>query len=189
MEQASSGAGRVPPAFGRLKSSALRCSQNSRGRSPHSWSRLCCGWTAGPCAGHVASVGTSRLGSRAAAGGAAVGVRILWEAWEGVRAWVPWVACPKPGLDEVPEWVTGLSARRGCRVTASSGATHPGRPPWPCTSDTPSLGLGPGPPSSPLRPPCLHQSGQRHPKAHLPRFRIRHRERRGGSRRQSVNEA
>lgn len=88
-----------------------------------------------------------------------------------VCARVVWVARPKPGLDGVPEWVTGTQC--SARVQGDSQLCphpSPGGPcRWPCTSDTPSPGLHPGSRSS-----HPHQSGQRRAEAHLPRFSIRH---------------
>lgn len=72
-----------------------------------------------------------------------------------VCARVVWVARPKPGLDEVPEWVTGT--RCLARVQGDSQLCphpSPGGPcRWPCTSDTPSPGLHPGSRSSPRSRP------------------------------------
>lgn len=72
-----------------------------------------------------------------------------------VCARVVWVARPKPGLDEVPEWVTGTQC--SARVQGDSQLCphpSPGGPcRWPCTSDTPSPGLHPGSRSSPRSRP------------------------------------
>lgn len=72
-----------------------------------------------------------------------------------VCARVVWVARPKPGLDGVPEWVTGTQC--SARVQGDSQLCphpSPGGPCWwPCASDTPSPGLHPGSRSSPRSRP------------------------------------
>lgn len=72
-----------------------------------------------------------------------------------VCARVVWVARPKPGLDGVPEWVTGTQC--SARVQGDSQLCphpSPGGPcRWPCASDTPSPGLHPGSRSSPRSRP------------------------------------